>query len=175
MARPSDILEELTTARSPVPREAKSNGRFSRAAAAPHAGTGMRPLRVQLWSYNYDPEPTGIGPVSKVLAEGLRDRGHSVEVVAAHPHYPLPKWGNRRLPYREVRNGIPVLRLPLWVGRATTMERVRQELTYMGSLMAALPFLGRPDVIISTSPSFPALLPAVVNVRLRGVPWILWL
>jgi colanic acid biosynthesis glycosyl transferase WcaI len=132
-------------------------------------------LRVQLWSYNYDPEPTGIGPVSKVLAEGLRDRGHSVEVVAAHPHYPLPKWGNRRLPYREVRNGIPVLRLPLWVGRATTMERVRQELTYMGSLTAALPALRRPDVIVSASPSFPALLPAVVNVRLRGIPWVLWL
>ena len=33
-----------------------------------------RPLHVQLWSYNYDPEPTGIGPVSKVLAEGLRSR-----------------------------------------------------------------------------------------------------
>jgi colanic acid biosynthesis glycosyl transferase WcaI len=27
------------------------------------AGTATRPLRVQLWSYNYDPEPTGIGVV----------------------------------------------------------------------------------------------------------------
>lgn len=132
-------------------------------------------LRVQLWSYNYDPEPTGIGPVSKVLAEGLRDRGHQVDVVAAHPHYPEPKWGIRRLPYRETRNGIDVLRLPLWVGRATTAERYRQELTYMASLFAALPALGRPDIVVSASPSFPALLPAIVNARARRVPWLLWL
>ena len=136
---------------------------------------GHEPLRVQLWSYNYDPEPTGIGPVSRVAAEGLRDRGHWVEVVAAHPHYPEPIWGARRLPYREVRNGIPVLRLPLWVGRATTAERYRQELTYMASQFAALPVLGRPDVIVSASPSFPALLPAIVNVRMRRLPWLLWL
>lgn len=132
-------------------------------------------LHVQLWSYNYDPEPTGIGPVSKVLAEGLRDRGHRVDVVAAHPHYPEPRWGVRRLPYREVRNGIPVLRLPLWVGRASTAERYRQELTYMASQFAALPVLGRPDIVVSASPSFPALLPAIVNVRTRRVPWLLWL
>ena len=133
------------------------------------------PLRIQLWSYNYDPEPTGIGPVSKVLAEGLRDRGHQVDVVAAHPHYPEPKWGARRLPYRETRDGIGVLRLPLWVGRATAGERYRQELTYMASQFAALPGLGRPDVVVSASPSFPALLPAIVNARSRRLPWLLWL
>lgn len=132
-------------------------------------------LRVQLWSYNYDPEPTGIGPVSKVMAEGLRDRGHQVDVVAAHPHYPEAKWGVRRFPYRDTRNGIDVLRLPLWVGRATTAERYRQELTYMASHFAALPALGRPDVVVSVSPSFPALLPAIVNARVRRVPWLLWL
>ena len=132
-------------------------------------------LRVQLWSYNFDPEPTGIGPVSKVAAEGLRNRGHRVEVVAAHPHYPEPRWGTRRLPYREMRNGIPVLRLPLWVGRASTAERYRQELTYMASQFAAVPFLGRPDVVLSASPSFPALLPAILNARMRRLPWLLWL
>ena len=102
-------------------------------ASAPEAGKGEEHglLRVQLWSYNYDPEPTGIGPVSRVLAEGLNERGHSVDVVAAHPHYPEARWGVRRTPYRERRNGIPVLRLPLWIGRASRQERYRQELTYI--------------------------------------------
>src|SRR3954470_15116394 len=109
----------------PVLQEASPVQADAVAPSAPSAG-----LRVQLWSYNYDPEPTGIGPVSTVLAEGLRDRGHQVDVVAAHPHYPEPRWGMRKRPYREVRNGIPVLRLPLWVGRATRMERYRQEFTY---------------------------------------------
>jgi putative colanic acid biosynthesis glycosyltransferase WcaI len=134
-----------------------------------------RPLRIQLWSYNYDPEPTGIGIVSTVWARGLRDRGHHVEVIAAHPHYPEPVWGRRRLPYRETRDGIPVLRLPLWIGRASALERYRQELTFMAAQSVATPFLGKPDVMVSASPSFPALLPAVANVRTRGIPWVLWL
>jgi len=134
-----------------------------------------RPLRIQLWSYNYDPEPTGIGIVSTVWAKGLRDRGHHVEVVAAHPHYPEPQWGTRLVPYREVRDGIDVLRLPLWVGRQTAAARYRQELTFTAAQTAATPFLPRPDVLVSTSPCFPALLPAILNVRSRRIPWVLWL
>lgn len=132
-------------------------------------------MRVQLWSYNFDPEPTGIGIVSTVWARGLRDRGHQIEVVAAHPHYPEPRWGTRRLPYREVRGGVDVLRLPLWVGRESAAARYRQELTFMAAQSAATPFLPRPDVLVSASPSFPALLPAIANVRARRIPWILWL
>jgi colanic acid biosynthesis glycosyl transferase WcaI len=132
-------------------------------------------LKIQLWSYNYDPEPTGIGPVSRVWAEGLRDRGHHVEVVAAHPHYPEPVWGSKLLPYREVRNGIPVLRLPLWIGRETAMERYRQELSFMAAQFAALPALSRPDVLVSASPSFPALFPAMLYARARRTPWVAWL
>jgi colanic acid biosynthesis glycosyl transferase WcaI len=137
--------------------------------------SGVRPLRIQLWSYNFDPEPTGIGIVSTVWARGLRDRGHELSVVAAHPHYPEPRWGTRSLPYRELRDGIPVLRLPLWIGRASAAERYRQELSFMAAQTLALPWLGRPDVIVSTSPSFPALLPAIANVRARRIPWVLWL
>jgi colanic acid biosynthesis glycosyl transferase WcaI len=132
-------------------------------------------MAIQLWSYNYDPEPTGIGIVSKVWAHGLRDLGHRVQVVAAHPHYPEPRWGTSKRPYREVRDGIEVVRLPLWIGRATARERYRQELSFMAAQAAATPFLARPDVLVSASPSFPALLPAVANVRARRIPWVLWL
>jgi colanic acid biosynthesis glycosyl transferase WcaI len=134
-----------------------------------------RALRIQLWSYNYAPEPTGIGPVSRVWAEGLRDRGHHVEVVAAHPHYPEPVWGSRLVPYREVRSEIPVFRLPLWIGRETAIERYRQELSFAAAQFAALPVLSTPDVLVSASPSFPALFPAIVNARMRRTPWVLWL
>lgn len=132
-------------------------------------------MRIQLWSYNFDPEPTGIGIVSTVWARGLRDRGHEVSVVAAHPHYPEPKWGTTILPYREMRDGIRAIRLPLWIGRETAAERYRQELSFMAAQAIATPFLPRPDVLVSASPSFPALLPAVANVRTRKIPWILWL
>jgi colanic acid biosynthesis glycosyl transferase WcaI len=132
-------------------------------------------VRIQLWSYNFDPEPTGIGVVSATLARTLLERGHLVEVVTAHPHYPEPRWGTRLLPYREERFGIPVLRLPLWAGRASAAERYRQELSFMAAQSVAAPFLHRPEVLISASPSFPALLPTIANVKARRIPWVLWL
>ena len=137
--------------------------------------SGPGGLRVQLWSYNYDPEPMGIGPVSTVLVRELTRLGNDVDVVAAHPHYPEPQWGRRWRPYREVRDGVPVLRLPLIIGRASAAQRYAQELSFLLSQSAATPFLRRPDVLVSASPSFPALLPALATTRLRRVPWVLWL
>ena len=142
----------------------------SAADARPRSG-----LRVQLWSYNYAPEPTGIGPVSAAWARALAERGHEVEVVAAHPHYPAPLWGRRLRPYRETRDGVPVLRLPLWVGRRTLGQRLLQESTFTAVEALASPLLRTPDVLVAVSPSFPALAPAMVNARLRKLPWVLWL
>jgi colanic acid biosynthesis glycosyl transferase WcaI len=139
-----------------------------------NSGSGLRG-NLQLWSYNYDPEPTGIAPVSTCLAHQLRDRGWHVQVVAAHPHYPEPRWGRRLRPYRERRDGVRVLRLPLWVGRDSTGQRMRQEASFTAALLGAIPALGRPDVMLVTSPSFPALAAALVNAKLRSLPWILWL
>jgi colanic acid biosynthesis glycosyl transferase WcaI len=132
-------------------------------------------MQIQLWSYNFDPEPSGIAPLSGVWARAMAALGHDVTVVAAHPHYPEPRWGRRLLPYREDRNGISVLRLPLWVGRGSAVQRVRQEASFATALALAAPTLATPDVVVAVSPSFPALLPAMVNARLRRVPWVLWL
>jgi putative colanic acid biosynthesis glycosyltransferase WcaI len=132
-------------------------------------------MRIQLWSYNFAPEAIGIGPVSAEWVRGMSRRGHEVEVVAAHPHYPTGEWGLRRTPYRQRFGDCSILRLPLWVGRDSARARVRQEGTYTAALSAALPFLGRPDVLVSVSPSFPALGPAIINARLRRLPWVLWL
>lgn len=132
-------------------------------------------MRIQLWSCNYDPEPMGIAPLAGVWARAMAARGHEVEVIAAHPHYPDPIWGKRILPYTEVRDGIRVRRLPLFIGRKNPRERLLQETSFLASLSAAGPFLGKPDAIVSTSPSFPALLPAMLASRLRRVPWYVWL
>jgi colanic acid biosynthesis glycosyl transferase WcaI len=132
-------------------------------------------MRIQLWSYNYDPEPSGIAPLSGVWARAMQARGHEVEVVAAHPHYPEPVWGRRLRPYREIRDGVPVLRLPLWVGRGSALQRMRQEASFTTALSLAAPTLGKPDVIVAVSPSFPALVPAMANARARRTPWVLWL
>lgn len=132
-------------------------------------------MRVQLWSYNYDPEPQGIAPLSAMLAQGLQALGHDVLVVAAHPHYPEPTWGVRVRPYRERRDGIPVLRLPLWPGRDSGMARMRQELTFAASQTAVAPLLPAADVVVAVTPSFPALGTAMMYARTRRIPWVMWL
>jgi colanic acid biosynthesis glycosyl transferase WcaI len=142
--------------------------------SAPPASANVL-MRIQLWSYNFAPEPIGIGPVSATWARAMRDRGHEVEVVAAHPHYPTSQWGTRLRPYREQRSGIPVLRLPIWIGRGSARERVRQDASFAAMQLAALPTLGRPDAVVSVSPCFFALGPAMLNVAARRVPWVLWL
>lgn len=131
-------------------------------------------MRIQIWSYNYDPEPQGIAPLSTMLARGLGARGHDVLVVAAHPHYPEPVWGVRLRPYRERRDGIPLLRLPLWPGRGSGLARIRQELTFAASLSASAPLLPSADVLVAVTPSFPALAPAAAFARLRRMPWVMW-
>lgn len=139
-------------------------------------GSNKRPrLAIQLWSIYYAPVPTGIGPVSTVWAQSMRDRGHNVTVVTSHPHYPAPAWGRRLAPYREFLDGIPVWRLPLMVGRSTPAQRLRQELSFAVAQSLAIPRLATPDVIVAVSPSFPALAPAMANARLRRRPWVLWL
>jgi colanic acid biosynthesis glycosyl transferase WcaI len=116
-----------------------------------------------------------MGPIATIWATTMRDRGHVVEVVTAHPHYPGPLWGHRVRPYREVRDGVAVTRLPLWIGHATTKKRIREELTYMAAAALVTPTLPTPDVIVAVSPAFLALVPTMMNVRARRIPWVLWL
>lgn len=132
-------------------------------------------MRIQLWSYNYDPEPQGIAPLSRMVATGLSARGHDVLVVSAHPHYPEPKWGVRFRPYREIRDDILVLRLPLWIGRGSSAERVRQEMSFALTQSLVAPLLPSADAVIAVTPCFPALAPAMMSSRVRRTPWIMWL
>jgi colanic acid biosynthesis glycosyl transferase WcaI len=132
-------------------------------------------LRIQLWSWNYEPEPTAMGPIAARWAEAMSARGHQVEVVTAHPHYPGPLWGGRLRPYRETRNGISVLRLPLVIGRRTAGARIVEEATYATSAAVAAALGPAPDAAVAVSPSFLGLLPVVASARLRQFPWVLWL
>lgn len=132
-------------------------------------------MRIQLWSYNYDPEPTGIAPVSRTWAKAMTARGHEIHVVAAHPHYPEPTWGPCRRPYVEDRDGIKVTRLPLWIGRDGTKARMRQEASFAAWQTALVPLLGDAEAVVAVSPCFPALAPAILNRRIRRKPLVLWI
>jgi colanic acid biosynthesis glycosyl transferase WcaI len=116
-----------------------------------------------------------MGPIAARWAEAMCARGHQVEVVTAHPHYPGPLWGRRVRPYREKRDGIPILRLPLVIGHRTTGERIMEEATYAAAAAAAAARPSAPDAAIAVSPSFLGLFPVLTSARVRRFPWILWL
>jgi colanic acid biosynthesis glycosyl transferase WcaI len=116
-----------------------------------------------------------MGPIAALWVGAMRARGHDVEIVSAHPHYPGPLWGTRVFPYREERNGARVTRLPLWIGRGRAGARIREEVTYAASAAFAMAALSTPDLYVVVSPSFAALAPMLANARLRRRPWILWL
>lgn len=132
-------------------------------------------MRIQLWSYNYAPEPQGIAPLSTMVAEELVARGHDVLVVAAHPHYPEPAWGTRVKPYRQRKDGVRVLRLPLAAGRGSSVQRVLQEISFAASQSLATPLLPPADVVVAVTPSFPALAPAMAFAKAHRIPWVMWL
>jgi colanic acid biosynthesis glycosyl transferase WcaI len=132
-------------------------------------------LRVQLWSWNYDPEPTAMGPIAGLWAREMAARGHDVEVLTGFPHYPPDIFPQSLRPYREHRDGVRVLRIPLLIGHSSAMRRIGEEVTYALSAAFAAALARGPDVVIAVSPSFLALLPVAVRSRLERTPLILWL
>lgn len=129
-------------------------------------------MRIQLWSSNYAPEPTGIAPLATVWARGLRERGHEVTVLAAHAHYPTPVWERPSRPTRENHDGVDVLRVPLRVGRGSAKDRMLQDATFSAACAVASPLLPTADVVVAATPSFPALGLAAVHARVRRTPFV---
>ena len=164
--------------RTPVDRRRRPDRRDDPRVRVPRSRrllTQSPRLRIQLWSWNYDPEPTAMGPIATLWARHMTERGHDVSVVTAYPHYPRAFWGQRLRPRREIRGGVHVLRLPLWIGHESATARIREEATYATSVTGALTILPSPDVYVVVSPSFAALAPLSAVARVRRRPWVLWL
>jgi colanic acid biosynthesis glycosyl transferase WcaI len=115
-----------------------------------------------------------MGPIAALWAEEMRRRQHDVSVITAFPHYP-PIFQQRWRPYRERRNGVPVLRLPLLTGHETTARRVFEEVSYTACAAIAASAAPRPDAAVVVSPSFLALQPVLRLMQARRVPTLLWL
>lgn len=138
-------------------------------------------LRILVYGYNYFPELTGIGKYTGDMAQWLQEQGHDVEVITALPHYPAWKIEESyqgKSFFREVTDGITVLRTPLYVPPAnqrTTFRRMLLDTSFTAnSLRWWLPTVAakRFDVVIAICPSVQSgIFPYLYRV-LRGVPWV---
>ena len=125
---------------------------------------------------NYAPEPTGIAPYTSGLCKGLVERGHSVRVLTAMPHYPewsvRPGYSGWRM--RERIAGVRVTRLRHYVpARPSGLRRLLSEISF--GLHAAVAAWGRPDVVVFVSPALFASGIAMLRARWsakRSVVWV---
>jgi glycosyltransferase involved in cell wall biosynthesis len=103
--------------------------------------------------------------------------GHDVTVVTCAPNHPAGRIyaGYRNLPWQvECIDGIRTVRL--WTFLAANegiSRRIANHLSYMLVAGLAIPFLPRPDVVVSTSPQLFCGLAGYVVSRVRRVPWVL--
>jgi len=131
-------------------------------------------MKLLIYSANYAPEQTGIGKYSGEMAAWLAARGHEVRVVAAPPYY--PEWrvaaSHRGRGYaREVIDGVPVWRAPLWVpAQPSGLKRVVHLVSF--AICSAPVMLWhvtwRPDVVLVVAPAFLCTPAALVTARLAG-------
>jgi glycosyltransferase involved in cell wall biosynthesis len=132
----------------------------------------MRTIFLTQW---FDPEPGASRGLP--LARWLADHGHDVQVLTGVPNYPgghvYPGY-RMRLWQREVMDGVPVLRMPLYPSHDTSaVGRVTNYTTF--SLSAATlgtALVGPGDVAYVYHPPATVGLPAMMLKTLRGMPFV---
>ncbi|MFW5859354.1 MAG: WcaI family glycosyltransferase [Planctomycetota bacterium] len=137
--------------------------------------------RFLLCSYNYEPEPTGIGAYTTTMARYLHlAHGWDVQVFTGIPHYPWwhvhPDYASRdfrRGRADETLGGVTVHRLPHFVpdGPPGGLARIRLDLSWLIALALRLAReRRRPDYCFFVAPPFLAGVLARALARWWRVP-----
>jgi putative colanic acid biosynthesis glycosyltransferase WcaI len=115
-------------------------------------------LRILLLTDNYPPETSPPALRCNTHARRWIERGHHVNIVTSFPNFPHGKvfGGYRQSLYqREILDTVDVLRVPTLVfANRGIVLRVIDFLSFMVSGTIGSLFVGRPDVVIATSPQF---------------------
>ncbi|WP_210463521.1 WcaI family glycosyltransferase [Rufibacter roseolus] len=142
--------------------------------------------RVLLISYNFKPEPTGIGKYCGEQIQWLANRGYDCTVVTTYPYYPYwkvqePYFSNRflyssEIQYFESGGKIKTLRCPIYVpAKPSGVKRIILDFTFL--LSAGLRVLGlvaskKFNVVITVAPSFLIGFLGVMYKKVRGAKLI---
>ena len=130
-------------------------------------------MRIILLTQWYPPEPQEF---LSELAESLVDLGHQVTVLTGIPNWPsgevYPGY-HLRSPQREVRGGVPLIRLPLYPDHSRSgMRRALNFLSFATTASVCGPFLApKADLVHVIHPPLTNGIPAWLLTRLRGIPF----
>lgn len=130
--------------------------------------------RILVTGINYAPENIGTGKYTGEMCEWLAARGHDVRVVTAPPYYPAWKVWPRfaRFRYsRERRNGVEVVRCPIWVpaqprGLTRILHLASFAATSLFALLQAIAW--RPNVVVTIAPTLANAPCAWLTAKLAG-------
>ncbi|QQL44305.1 glycosyltransferase family 4 protein [Sulfuriroseicoccus oceanibius] len=116
-------------------------------------------MKVLFLCHYYPPE--GNAPATRVgaLARRWVEAGHEVTVITCAPNVPdgvvYPGYANRLLPQTSVVDGVKVVRVwSLLAPNKGTGRRIANYVSYMVTATLKVLTMGRPDVLIATSPQF---------------------
>ncbi len=134
-------------------------------------------MRVLFLTQYYPPE-TGAAPLrAHHFARGLKRAGHDVTVLTGMPNHPsgVKVAGYaRRLFMREDADGVRVLRAYLFASpKKTFATRMLNQLSFALSAAVCGPWLGRPDIVLVSSPPLFLGFSGWLTALLRGVPYVL--
>ncbi|MFV9506633.1 MAG: glycosyltransferase family 4 protein [Oscillochloridaceae bacterium umkhey_bin13] len=135
-------------------------------------------MHILLLIIQYPPDTNPTGNLMAQVVDGLRERGHMVDVITAFPHYAqfqIEAAYRGRLAQRTVEVGGDVLRL--WVYASGTKQRMLHRLvSYLSfNLLAALFGIiqrRRYDVILAPNGSFFTGLAAAAIGAISGTPFV---
>lgn len=134
-------------------------------------------MKILFLSHYFPPE--GNAPASRVYEFCRRwaTAGHDVTVITCAPNVPngkvYPGYKNR-LSARETRAGVKVLRVWTYIApNKGTFRRSLNYFSYMVSATIASAGIGRPDIVVATSPQFFCGFAGLLVSRIRRLPFVL--
>jgi len=136
-------------------------------------------MKILYVSQHYPPEMGALAGRAAELSHHFALLGHAASVLTAFPNHPtgviFPEYRERfkRLFYREQVDAVDVVRT--WLlpyPNRKPLERVLNYGSFCASASMRGAFLGRPDVVIGTSPPLPIAMAGYNVARIKRVPFI---
>lgn len=128
-------------------------------------------------SQYFPPEPGAPAARVSELARAWVGAGHQVTVLTGMPHHPtgiVPPEYQRRVLVSEDFHGVRVVRT--WIYPAANRGRLRRSLAYASFAASAALWgqfhVGRPDVVVATSPQFLCAVAGHAIAHMRSLPFV---
>jgi glycosyltransferase involved in cell wall biosynthesis len=134
-------------------------------------------MKILFLSHYFPPEVNA--PATRTYEHCRRwaELGHEVTVVSCVPHHPMgkayPGYRNRWI-HTEYKDGIKAVKILTYItANEGFAKRTLNYVVYMLMAILVAPWLGRADIVISTSPQFFNGLAGYFVSRIKRAPWLL--